>query len=1040
MKRGGALAALPAAMLANVLTNMLTSMAAAWILGSSTPFAAAQDPEVEFARQALAAVAAQDDVLLGALTRESPQRARLLGHEVLWEALRTGSGAERPFAAARHLARILAEDPSQAVEVDLGAVVARVERMDEAERARQRELDRAFFAATAAFGRGERVDAGADAGFAAEEAAALELPYLELRARRLLAECLRNEAGFRDAMLRVLELERALGLWIDEGADLAALAEVEHAEGRLLEAARRLERAEELARRCGDPERALELSARRGAVLANLGSFEAADELLTRARAHFEAHERAAEAAQAVTLLGELAGGAGRYEEALARFAEARRAAHSAGDARGEVRATIRLAGTYSELGLVADAEDALERAQAIIREHELAPERERWLLARGLVLLDAGRPRQALDALGAIERPQSASAAPDPLFAEARRHAGAAHLVLGEAPEGEQAFRAALAAWSSDPLQNSWARTGLGDALFSLGKRAAAEREYAAALAEAEGTTSLEGSWRARLGLASCAEADGRNEEALTHVMLAIAEIEALRSLLAAPALRTRWLGNKLEPYHRGTRLLARAGRLEQAFALAEAAKARTLLELAARPLAPRDEVTREAYEGRASAARARLAQAESRARLLEFQLGALPRSPASAATRAELATRLREAHAEHEAARLELQLVDPRGATLIGLADSPALAATQGALRADERMLHYSIGSAGASLFALGPHGVRFIELETSEAELAALVGRILDPIERLREGRLDLTTLGFDARAALELYQRLIEPAREELAGGRTLWIVADGPLRRLPFGLLVSKREKRPVDPGRLFAQYAGCRFLIEDFAVGELPSAGLLLAPPVPPAGGERLVVADPSPMPDGGARLAWSRAEARAVAESGAGSPVRLLLGPDAGEARVKAALRGARFVHFATHGLLDDRRPSFSRLALAPERGEDGWLHAYEVEELALAAERVVLSACETLGEAGRGEGLLGLARAFLQAGARAVVASAWPVDDQATAQLMQRYQEALARGDEPVAALRAAQLGLLRGAGRPELLQVHPYFWAGFRHVGSR
>jgi CHAT domain-containing protein/tetratricopeptide (TPR) repeat protein len=996
----------------------------------------AQDPQAEFAREALAAIAAGDDVRLGELVHERPYRARVLGHELLWEALRAGAGDTRPLAAAQRLARALEEAPADDVEIDVADVVARVRSLDAEERVRQRELDRAFFAATAALRGGDRSAVDREAGLAAEAAQELALPYLELRARRLQAEGLRNEPGFRDALLSVLELERALGLWTEEALDLATLAEVEVLEGRLVEAAGRLERAESLARRTRDPERAVELVARRGLVLANLGRFEAARELLTAAHAHFESGARGAEVAEVATLLGELAGGAGRYEEALARFAEAVRAARAAGDARREARATLRLAGTCSELGLVTEAEDALGRALAVLREHELVPELEHGLLARGLVELDAGRPREALDTFEALEPREGGGA----LYAEARRLSGAAHLLLGEAQAAEGAFRAALAAWSADPLKNAWARTGLGDALFLQGMRTEAEREYRTALEAAAGVSSLERGWRARVGLGRCAEAGGRNESALEHFTLAIEEIEALRDLLAAPALRARWLGNKLEPYQRGARLLARSGRLDEAYRWAEAAKARTLLEVAARPLAPQREI-RGQDERRTSLARARLEAAESGARLLELQLGALPSTPASAGTREELVGRLRAARSEQASARLELELADPRGALLLGLSQAPGLGEAQAALRADERLLHYVIGGEFAALFVVSPYGARFVELGTDEGELQALVQRLLEPIERLRRGRLGLATLGFDVHAAEELERLLIKPVRAELAGCHTLWVVPEGPLRRLPFALLVRAREKRPVDPSRLFAQYAGCRFLIEDAAVGHLPSAGLLRASR--PSGAETracLVVADPEPRPRDALELARSATEARAVAAHLAPAPVRLLLGSEAGEARVKQALAGARVAHFATHGLLDDRRPAYSRLALAPGEGEDGWLHAYEIEELSLAAERVVLAACETLGQAGRGEGLLGLARSFLQAGARSVVASAWAVDDQATAELMQHYLAALAGGEEPVAALRSAQVALLRGPGRPGLLYLHPYFWGAFQHVGAR
>jgi CHAT domain-containing protein len=254
------------------------------------------------------------------------------------------------------------------------------------------------------------------------------------------------------------------------------------------------------------------------------------------------------------------------------------------------------------------------------------------------------------------------------------------------------------------------------------------------------------------------------------------------------------------------------------------------------------------------------------------------------------------------------------------------------------------------------------------------------------------------------------------------------------------LLVASRTKRPVDAARLFAHHEGCRFLIEDRSIGLLPTAGLLALPAAERSPAlERLVVADPRPLPAGVPALAWSRAEAQAVAGE-LGPSVRLLTGEAASESAVKALLPLARRVHFATHGVLDDERPGDSRLALAPLGDEDGWLRAHEVEEGVLAAERVVLSACETMGTAGRGEGLLGLARAFLAAGARSVVATSWAVDDETTSALVQRYEAALAGGAEPLAALRAAQVGLLRGSGRPGLSHVHPYFWAGFQHVGAR
>jgi CHAT domain-containing protein len=113
-----------------------------------------------------------------------------------------------------------------------------------------------------------------------------------------------------------------------------------------------------------------------------------------------------------------------------------------------------------------------------------------------------------------------------------------------------------------------------------------------------------------------------------------------------------------------------------------------------------------------------------------------------------------------------------------------------------------------------------------------------------------------------------------------------------------------------------------------------------------------------------------------------------------------------------------------------------DGFLHLHEIYNLDLAADLVVLSACRTaLGKEVRGEGLIGLTRGFMYAGTPRVVSTIWNVDDRASAQLMSRfYEEMLARGAAPAAALRAAQLTLLR-----DPRWADPHYWAAFGLQGE-
>jgi CHAT domain-containing protein len=149
----------------------------------------------------------------------------------------------------------------------------------------------------------------------------------------------------------------------------------------------------------------------------------------------------------------------------------------------------------------------------------------------------------------------------------------------------------------------------------------------------------------------------------------------------------------------------------------------------------------------------------------------------------------------------------------------------------------------------------------------------------------------------------------------------------------------------------------------------------------------------------------------------------------------MNAGLDQYRIVHFATHGLLNSRSPELSGIVLSlvdeAGRAQEGFLRAYEVYNLKLNAELVVLSACSTaLGKEIKGEGLAGLTRGFMYAGTPRVLASLWNVRDEATAELMKRfYRNMLIGKSSPAAALREAQISMWR-----EPRWAAPYYWAGF------
>ncbi|HSD47976.1 MAG TPA: CHAT domain-containing protein, partial [Pyrinomonadaceae bacterium] len=189
------------------------------------------------------------------------------------------------------------------------------------------------------------------------------------------------------------------------------------------------------------------------------------------------------------------------------------------------------------------------------------------------------------------------------------------------------------------------------------------------------------------------------------------------------------------------------------------------------------------------------------------------------------------------------------------------------------------------------------------------------------------------------------------------------------------------------------------------------------------------------------ARLPFTRTEAdQILAVARAGSNLKALDFRANRAIATSGELSKYRYVHFATHGYLDTARAGLSAIVLSlyDENGkpQDGFLRAHDIYNLKLPAELVVLSACETgLGKDVRGEGLEGLTRGFMYAGARRVVVSLWNVNDKATATLMQRLYTGMLRSNKtPAAALRAAQIEMLRSGQWQS-----PYYWAAFVMQGE-
>ena len=410
------------------------------------------------------------------------------------------------------------------------------------------------------------------------------------------------------------------------------------------------------------------------------------------------------------------------------------------------------------------------------------------------------------------------------------------------------------------------------------------------------------------------------------------------------------------------------------------------------------------------------------------------------------------------------------------------------------DEALLLVVPGERATHLLAITSEGARWSRSDWTASQVNAAVRRLRWQVG----GRTDVDAataaawtaaepsgapIAFDRAVSHDLYRAILAPITPQLVGRNRLTVIAGGSLASLPFALLVtSASQGRDNDPDALRAT----SWLADQLALSYAPSARALatlrtlptmagprngffgVGDPVLGAArpsGARVVPEAPLPIFAAGfarsgrpladvrllarlTRLPGTAVELNDMARSfGAGSD-RLLLAAQASETRVRAAdLNSAAVLAFATHGLMayDLNGIAEPGLVLTPPAtatdADDGYLAASEISAMNLAADWVILSACDTATAGPSDEGLSALSRAFLYAGARSLLASHWPVNDTISARITARAVQ-LAAGGFPRAvafqqAMREARQD--RDHDTPRGSWAHPAYWAPFVLIGD-
>jgi CHAT domain-containing protein/Tfp pilus assembly protein PilF len=709
------------------------------------------------------------------------------------------------------------------------------------------------------------------------------------------------------------------------------------------------------------------------------------------------------DAAGQSTALSEIAfvcGQQNRYQDALTYYEKALAAAQRAGARPHEATIRNNIALLYKDLGRYPQALEQYEQALAI---WQAVGDRSN----EGYTLNNLGGLYAALERYDAALERYEAALALERQFGDGQRagrilsNIGAVYADQGHYDEALKRFQEALAiARQIGDVAGEGTKEGNIGAMLGemqLYDEAMAQHHAALAIARELGNREAEGLNLYNIGFWQ--EAQGKLPEAIQSYQQAIAVLESVGGELRVEELAAAFAGRQADHYGRLIRLLAQTADAASAFDYAERGRSQAFLDQIG---------NRQPDYQQGAAAELAAQERELRQRIAGLQNTlaseqARPFDQQSQGTIKELLTELERARDEYDELLTRLKLTSPEYASLVSV-DALTLAEVQTqVLDEHTTLIEYFVLDEYTLAWVIDRDSVQMVKLAITRADLG-------NKIEYLRNLIADRDS---DAQTSASLYDAIFASLVPHIHHPN-LVIVPHDALHYLPFAALWNT---------------GGNRYLVQDYALTYAPSASALkfILDKRNPDAGHLLVLGNP----DGS--LPNAESEAKAVAAMYATTP---LLGQQATESQVRARAGELDILHLAAHGVYNPFNSLFTRIELAAGDGQDGNLEVHEVFGLDLSsANLVVLSACQTaLGEQSAGDELVGLTRAFLYAGAPAVVTTLWSIDDAASGALMQAFYGNLREGLTNAEALRAAQLEVLAVEGWSE-----PYYWAAFSLTGD-
>jgi len=829
-----------------------------------------------------------------------------------------------------------------------------------------------------------------------------------------------------------------------------------------------------------------------GEVYRSLGDMQKALEKFNEALPISQAIGDRSGEATTLTNIGAVYRSMGKMQKALEKYNEALPIRRAIGDRDGEATTLNNIGAVYYSMGDMRKALEKFNESLPINRAVGDYSGEATTLNNIGLVYRSLGEMQKALEKYNEA-LPLRRAVGDRSGEAVTLSNIGAVYQSLGETQKALEKYNEALPIRRAVGDRSGEATTlhNIGLVYWSLGEMQKALDKYNEALPLRRDVGDRNGEAATLLGIARVEQKRGDLTQARQTIEQAVGIIESLRTNIVSQELRASYFALRHEFFESYIDVLMQMRKQNPAaafdalaLAVSERARARSLLELLKEARADiRQGVDSSLLERERSLQQRLNARAAAQARLLNRKH--TPEQAAAAAKEIAAIT------AEYEALQVQIRARSPRYAALTQPQPLSLTEIRQQALDRETLLLEYSLGENASYLFVVSQTSLTSHQLP-KRTDIEAATRRLYELLTAPQPQPGD-TEAKYQARVkearesywtqAAALGRMLLGPAASQL-GKKRLAIVADGALQYIPFAALPAPSPGNDeglnsgAEPQPLFVEHeivslpsASTLATLRRETAGRKPAEKSLavLADPVftdddtrvrrdvGKAGAKEKTRSADSDETDidfqqmtrsgretgvigaegGFGRLLSTRHEAAAIS---ALVPERERLQALDFEASRATALRPElgeyRIVHFATHGLLNNVHPELSGIVLslvdAEGRQQDGFLRLQDIYNLKLPAELVTLSACQTgLGKEIKGEGLIGLTRGFMYAGAPRIVASLWKVDDRATSELMKRFYQGMLGPERlrPAGALRQAQLSIWKQKQWRE-----PYYWAAF------